>query len=84
MFSLRLLLALARRPDLWGEGLRTMIAVAPTGWWRRPPFIPIPDPAYMQWRLATAHGEASSPLEPGELIHYLEWRKRQHRLLGRV
>jgi hypothetical protein len=84
MFTWQLVLAVVRRPDLWAEGLRTTVAVAPAGWWRRPPFVPVPDPAYAQWRLVTAHGEASSPLQPDELIRYLEWRKCQHRPLGRV
>jgi hypothetical protein len=82
--SWRLFLAVMRHPDLWVEGLRTLWAVAPIGWWRRPPFVPAPDPVYADWRLMTAHGESSSPLRPDELIHYLEWRKRQHRLLRRV
>jgi hypothetical protein len=84
MMSWQLVVALIRRPDLWVEMLRTMFAVAPSGWWRRRPFVPIPDPAYTEWRLITAHGESTSPLQPEELIHYLEWRKRQHRALRRV
>ena len=84
MISWQLVMAVARRPGLWAEALRTMGAVARSGWWRHPPFVPIPDPAYTDWRLFTANGESTSPLRPEELIHYLEWRKRQHRALRRL
>lgn len=77
-------MAVVRRPSLWFEGLRAVVAMAPRGWWRRSPYLPLPDEDYAAWRLATAHGDAAVPLEPRELIRYLEWRKRQHGLLRRV
>ena len=30
--------------------------LAPDGWWRRPPHLPLPDPAYLRFRMVTAHG----------------------------
>ena len=66
-----------RRPSLWVEGLRASAAVAPGGWWRRPPFLPRPDRAYMDWRLHTAYGDAGSQVQPEDLVSYLQWRKRQ-------
>jgi hypothetical protein len=29
----------------------------PQDWYRRPPFIPVPPPAYVEWRLKTAYGK---------------------------
>jgi len=84
MFSGQTMLALLRRPSLWAEGIRSLLAVAPRRWWRKPPFIPRPDPSYMSWRVATAHGDADSILTAQELIAYLEWRKRQHKVLRRI
>jgi hypothetical protein len=84
MMSWNLVLALARRPDLWVEGLRTLFAIAPKSWWRTPPFLPRPDVPYAAWRVQTAQGRADAPVAPAELIAYLEWRRRQHRLLRRV
>ncbi|MDJ0498932.1 MAG: hypothetical protein QNJ89_13945 [Acidimicrobiia bacterium] len=84
MLSWKLVLAVGRRPSLWGEGLRTLLAVSPQQWWRQRPFLPLPDAEYTTWRLATAHGDASIGLDAPELISYLEWRKRQHRPLRRV
>lgn len=84
MISRELVVAVLRRPRLWGEAVRTLLAVASRRWWRRPPFLPIPDPDYAAWRVATAHGDASIPLEATELVHFLEWRKKQHGSSRRV
>ena len=84
MMSWNLAWAVGRRPDLWGEGVRALFAVAPRDWWRTPPFLPLPDKGYRAWRLATAHGAADTDIVPDELVSYLEWRRRQHRILGRV
>ncbi len=84
MITWQLLGTVAVRPRLWGEGTRTLLAVAPLRWWRKRPFLPVPDQSYASWRLATAHGDASIPLSSDELISYLEWRRRQHRPLRRV
>ena len=41
-------------------------------WWRRPPFLPLPDPDYLRFRLETQYGAAGRP-EPDDLVAYLEW-----------
>ena len=41
-------------------------------WWQRPPFLPLPDPAYVRFRLETQYGDAA-PVDPDDLIAYLEW-----------
>ncbi len=84
MMSWNLVAAVGRRPDLWVEGVRTLFAVSPRNWWRKAPFLPVPDKAYADWRLATAHGDSTIALPPQDLILYLEWRKKQHKALGRV
>ncbi|MCP4305269.1 MAG: hypothetical protein GY788_10420 [bacterium] len=84
MMSWNLAAAVGRRPDLWVEGVRTLFAVSRRNWWRKAPFLPIPDQPYADWRLATAQGDVDSPLPAGDLILYLEWRKKQHRVFGRV
>jgi len=52
----RAVLAVLRRPDLWWTGVRQALVLAPDGWWRRPPHLPLPDPAYLRFRMVTAHG----------------------------
>ncbi len=84
MMSWNVVAAVGRRPDLWTEAVRTLFAVSPRNWWRTVPFLPRPDQAYSDWRLATAHGDSTTVLTSNELIVYLEWRKQQHRIFGRV
>lgn len=46
------------------------------GWWRRAPFLPLPDPAYLEWRLHTAYG-AEPQLPPMEdVLRFARWRRR--------
>ena len=67
----------ARRPALWGEAAATVRRLAPPGWWRRPPFLPLPDPTYWAFRMHTAYGDdlADRPTE-NDVIEYLRWCQR--------
>lgn len=63
------------RPWLWGAALITLVRLAPSGWWRRWPPSPLPDPAYLRFRLTTQYGDAAHPPEPEDLVTYLRWRR---------
>ena len=68
---------LARRPSLWPEAVRSARSLAPRGWWRRPPFLPVPDRRWLHFRLVTAYGgDGSTPIEADDLVTWLEWRRR--------
>ena len=45
-------------------------------WWRQPPFLPLPDREYLEWRLHTAYGEerALPPIE--DVLRFARWRRR--------
>ncbi len=60
-------------PRLWPVALRQAARLSPRGWWRRPPFLPRPDPGYLRWRALTQYGEGDHPLEPGDVVAYLQW-----------
>lgn len=77
MFASSILRALIRRPTLWLEAIRAFGAMTPAGWWKQPPFVPVPRRAYLGWRLQTAYGSASVTPEPVDVIRFLEWRKAQ-------
>ncbi len=62
------------RPGLWATALRQVTAIAPRRWWRRPPFLPIPERRYLEFRLQTQYG-SDAPGDPDDLITYLEWCK---------
>ncbi len=66
--------ALARRPDLWWTALRQAKVLVPAGWWRRRPFLPVPDRDYLHFRLLTAYGgDGDAAPEGDDLVAYLEW-----------
>jgi hypothetical protein len=52
--------------------------IAP-GWWRRWPFLPVPDADYVRYRMETAYGSTRPP-EPDDVITYLEWCREAERV----
>lgn len=71
----RMVLALARHPGLWATAVTQALRLARPGWWRRPPFLPLPDPDYLQFRLETQYGGDGRDREPDpeDLVTYLHW-----------
>ena len=67
------------RPALWPTALRQALLLAPPGWWRRPPFLPLPDPGYLAFRLETMYGGAAPSPEADDLVAYLRWCRRYRR-----
>ena len=67
--------ALAGRPDLWRTTLRVARTHVPGGWWRRRPFLPVPDRGWMGFRYETAFADAGGRPTAEQLIDYLEWSK---------
>jgi len=63
---------LVAHPTLWPTAARQVARMVAPRWWRRPPFLPLPDPAYVRFRLETQYGGAAS-VDPDDLIAYLEW-----------
>lgn len=66
-------LAVARRPRLWSTALRQVRVLARPGWWRRPPFLPVPDRAYLAFRLQTMYGDPAHRPAVADVVTYLEW-----------
>lgn len=65
--------ALVHRPDLWVTAIRQVGVLAVEGWWKRPPFLPIPDRDYLRFRLQTMYGDPDRAPDPGDVITYLRW-----------
>ncbi len=72
-------LTLVRRPWLWPTALRQLVRLAPSGWWRRWPPLPRPDPAYLRFRLETAYGDTGREPDSADVVTYLTWCRRQER-----
>lgn len=65
--------ALLRHPSLWATAVVQGRRLLPNGWWRRRPFLPLPDPDYLAFRMQTAYGDPDHPPEPADVLSYLRW-----------
>ncbi len=75
----RVALAVAARPWLWPVAAAQVFRLARRGWWRRPPFLPLPDPEYLRFRIQTAYGGSAPELdrvEVDDVLTYLRWCRR--------
>ena len=77
------ILAVLRRPSLWVTAVRQMFRLAPNGWWRKAPFLPLPDERYLRFRLEAQYGDAMHTTEPRDLLTYLAWCRSYQRDLRR-
>ena len=68
--------AIAGHPSLWSTGLRQYRRLVPRRWWRRRPFLPVPDAGYLRFRLQTAYGDEEQRPAPDDLVTYLRWCRR--------
>lgn len=71
-----LLSGVARRPDLWLTAALTARRHVPRHWWRRRPFLPLPDARWIGFRLETAYGDPAATLAVEDFIGFLEWCRR--------
>ena len=69
------------RPRLWGVAIGQVVRLARPGWWHRRPFLPVPDPAYLRFRLQTAYGDPDREPEPDDVVTYLHWCRGFRRVL---
>jgi hypothetical protein len=77
---LQLLLRAALRPRLALDLLLMVWAFRATGWYRRPPFLPIPPREYTRWRMYTAYGQESAVPPVKDVIRFARWRRQTMRL----
>ena len=71
---MRAVAAVLPHPSLWLTGMRQARRLAAPGWWRRPPFLPLPAPDYLRFRMETAYGGAGDQEPVAEdLVTYLRW-----------
>ena len=66
------MVAVVVRPHLWSTAVRQGFRLARPGWWRRAPFLPVPDADYLAFRLETQYGADGRP-DPRDLVTYFEW-----------
>lgn len=62
-------------PRLALDLLRTGWAFRRRGWWRVAPFLPVPDPTYLRWRMYTAYGSEAAVPPVEDVIRFARWRR---------
>lgn len=85
-----IVVAVARRPDLWCVAIRQWSRTVPNRWWRRWPPLPVPTAEYVRFRLLTQYGgpRPTSVVDTGggetrrtpsadDVVHYLAWCRSQ-------
>jgi hypothetical protein len=72
-------LAVARHPSLWAVAMVQLWRLAPPGWWRRAPFLPVPDRGYQRFRLETQYGDPTRAASGDDLVTWLRWCRTQGR-----
>jgi hypothetical protein len=44
-------------------------------WYRQPPFLPLPPPEYMRWRMFTAYGDEDAVPPVEDVVRFARWRR---------
>ncbi len=57
--------------DLW----KTVWAFRRRRWWAQPPFLPVPDRAYLRWRMHTAYADEDAVPPADDVVRFARWRR---------
>jgi hypothetical protein len=62
-------------PRLGVDLLKAAWAFRQRDWWKRPPFLPLPDPPYLRWRMYTAYADENAVPPLDDVIRFARWRR---------
>jgi hypothetical protein len=71
--ALKLALRTVRRPSLGLQLVRVAWRFRSTRWYRQFPFLPVPDPTYLRWRMYTAYGDYGAVPSVTDAERYARW-----------
>jgi hypothetical protein len=72
--------AAVRDPGMIPDLVSAAWAFRRRGWYRRPPFLPLPSTSYMRWRMDTAYGDPDAVPPVDELRRFLRWARNMRRV----
>ena len=78
--TLQLLGRALLRPRLAVDLLAAAWAFRRRAWWSTPPFLPLPDRAYLRWRMYTAYGDEGAVPPARDVERFARWRRELLRL----
>ena len=73
--AVRLAARAALRPRLAVDLVRTAWAFRRREWYRRVPFLPLPDPIYLRWRIYTAYADEHAVPPVEDVVRFARWRR---------
>ena len=73
--SLRLFLRGLGEPRMAVDLITAAWAFRRRDWWKRPPFLPLPDQPYLRWRMYTAYGDEQAVPPVEDVIRFARWRR---------
>jgi hypothetical protein len=73
--TLRLAGRAVTSPRLAADLVRTAWAFRRRDWWRRAPWLPLPDGPYLRWRMYTAYGDEAAVPPAEDVIRFARWRR---------
>jgi hypothetical protein len=62
-------------PRLAVDLLRTGWAFRRRRWWAAAPFLPLPDRAYLRWRMYTAYADERAVPPADDVVRFARWRR---------
>ncbi len=62
-------------PRLAIDLVRLAWAFRARGWYRHPPFLPLPPSEYVRWRMYTAYGDEDAVPSLADVIRFATWRR---------
>jgi hypothetical protein len=71
--ALKLGLRAIRHPPLALNLIRVAWRFRATNWYRRFPFLPLPDPTNLRWRMYTAYGDYGAVPPAADVERYARW-----------
>ena len=71
--AFRLAVRAVRRPRLAIDLIRITWRFRSNAWYRQFPFLPLPDPTYLRWRMYTAYGDYNAVPSVTDVERYARW-----------
>jgi hypothetical protein len=68
---------LLRHPTLAPVVVRAAWGLRARKWWRRAPFLPLPDRAYWNFRLVTVNGSTIPAVSVNDVVDFAKWSRLQ-------
>jgi len=69
----QLALRALRRPRLAVDLIKVTWRFRSSAWYRHFPFLPLPDPTYLRWRMYTAYGDYNAIPTVTDVERYARW-----------